>query len=665
MNWLHLITGRSKNDSHNKNDSYNTDTTQNQMQYKLQSTFVIAEYEKYLSNKEKLQVKQPNNIDFSKNEFILEANHLKMTIKDIDENICIKNNSIETTEDTWWMDRDQKLFELRKREKNAKIYSVSEELNELRYSPYFARIDVSSEKYKNETFYIGEKAYSFNKTDIYSVWSDFGRYYRNKKLLNFEVAGIDYTVKLRRHLDIRDGQLFDYADEFKFGSTESRSNITDPFLIEVLKRKRAEKHLTNIISTIQQKQNEIIDYDFYKSIIVQGCAGSGKTMILLHRLANMKFNELKYDFNRVKIITPNDNFNLFIDGLSENLGISGITKTTLSGYYISLIGRYYVDIAGNRNSGYERVKFEKRLLFDEGEVPIELRKIIYSEQFFLKVSSAIKKIRDEDLTKAKNNRHNIGDLIGRLPYIPKGEVILERVDLYSESKKSVVEDLLIKTNIKIDLKKNYACILYLKTLVLYLYFGALPISYDTLLCIDEAQDIASMQFELLKRVNGKSLKFNIYGDINQQIEGNVNVGGWEAIKDKCGAHVFNLRENYRNSENIVKFYNTELGFSDVPFGLQTRTVTIITKEQINYIIELNLEYENRTAIISMNKQKLSQFLNDNSAVGKVIKDKVSLLTVKEAKGLEFDTAVVLLEGMSKNEKYIAFTRALNDLFIIF
>jgi superfamily I DNA/RNA helicase len=43
---------------------------------------------------------------------------------------------------------------------------------------------------------------------------------------------------------------------------------------------------------------------------------------------------------------------------------------------------------------------------------------------------------------------------------------------------------------------------------------------------------------------------------------------------------------------------------------------------------------------------------------------VSILTVENAKGLEFETVYVMPDGMSRNEKYIAFTRALNELIIV-
>lgn len=44
--------------------------------------------------------------------------------------------------------------------------------------------------------------------------------------------------------------------------------------------------------------------------------------------------------------------------------------------------------------------------------------------------------------------------------------------------------------------------------------------------------------------------------------------------------------------------------------------------------------------------------------------KISILSATSAKGLEFDLAVVIPTGMVDNEKYIAYTRAVEQLIIV-
>ena len=49
---------------------------------------------------------------------------------------------------------------------------------------------------------------------------------------------------------------------------------------------------------------------------------------------------------------------------------------------------------------------------------------------------------------------------------------------------------------------------------------------------------------------------------------------------------------------------------------------------------------------------------------KVSRSKINIMTVYESKGLEFSSVVVVANGMNKSEKYIACTRALNELAVI-
>ena len=46
------------------------------------------------------------------------------------------------------------------------------------------------------------------------------------------------------------------------------------------------------------------------------------------------------------------------------------------------------------------------------------------------------------------------------------------------------------------------------------------------------------------------------------------------------------------------------------------------------------------------------------------KTRINVMTVFESKGLEFSAVAVLDRGMTENEKYIAYTRALRELAII-
>ena len=123
-----------------------------------------------------------------------------------------------------------------------------------------------------------------------------------------------------------------YDDDNKFSY--------DPFLIKVLEERKHYHQLRNIIQTIQAKQNEIIRRSLDCNIIVQGCAGSGKTMVMLHRLSVLLYNYQDIPYANYRIITPNKLFNAQIDTLSTNLDIDSIPRCTPEEFYLSILNVY-------------------------------------------------------------------------------------------------------------------------------------------------------------------------------------------------------------------------------------------------------------------------------------------------------------------------------------
>ena len=609
------------------------------------------------------------------------------TQNDIEADIANVRSSLAVLEeDTSWMDLEQWISHYKDIARNDERRKRIKQLEYIAWQPYYARIDVRSGDYGREPFYIGEKEYSYNDTEIVSVWSEFGKHYRNRRETSFSVRGIEYQILLRRKFDITGGKLVDMSDEYDVTSDASEMNITDPFLLVILQRKKTEKQLSNIISSIQHKQNKIIEYDFRKNLIVQGCAGSGKTMILLHRLANIKYNSPEYDFNKVKIITPNENFNLFIDDLTANLGIEDISKMSLGQYYAYLLACYHKEkLNGLEEKARDIQKRENLKKKDEFALPFEICEKIYGKTFYSTVKERIDELILDDLAKEEEKKRELQKkLEEEKPYLSNKEVIrraeeirdfkiLRDLDYFlgegEEGSKNyargyvhrLLNDVISK---EIDWNVNYNCVLYAKLLVVFFYYGALTNYRDRLLCIDEAQDIALSHFELLKSVHNNTARFNLYGDLNQRLQDNINLLSWESLKGIIDAGYFALNENYRNAKRIVEFYNEVLHFSDDSFGISSRKVTELKSSQIETILLLSTILDNRTALIASNEDLLQQYCNKYTVLGAVEKGKISLLTVRQAKGLEFDTVVVLDNGMNTNERYISYSRALSELFYV-
>lgn len=428
------------------------------------------------------------------------------------------------------------------------------------------------------------------------------------------------------------------------------------------------------IRSIQKKQNDIIEYDFNKSFIIQGCAGSGKTMILLHRLANLKYNRPETDWKRVKIITPNPLFNTYIDAISENLGIKTITRCSLAQYYVLILERY-----SSRFRGWSKVHEDKLRKIRESvkddvaymNFAGNVVNFIYSTEF----ANRLRSERDNLLREISSVSKNIN---------AKGRSTTSYNDSYA-SQMAFIENTITDTLLQYFpdgedkglvaeiVHENCQCALYAKVLALYFLYGK-PQYTDTLLCIDEGQGITYLQYRLIQQVNNGDVCFNIYGDINQQLPQISGIETWRSLQNFIRQElrkpdevvpIFTLEENYRNSQEIVQFYNEQLQMNDRALGISiNRQVKIIEASDAETICKLSLILKNRVVIISNFEAVLPVQLLALCVKDKIEAEKASFMTVAEVRGLEFDIAIVFENDMTRYERYIAFTRSLSELYIV-
>lgn len=212
--------------------------------------------------------------------------------------------------------------------------------------------------------------------------------------------------------------------------------------------------------------------------------------------------------------------------------------------------------------------------------------------------------------------------------------------------------------------------LYLRLLCCYLYNGPL-LHGDAYLCIDEAQDAAPSEYDLLRNVLGPSCVFNLYGDVHQSIYHGHSIRNWADLS-RHKMEVLELDYNYRNTVEITEFCNREFHMNVKPIGITGEPVTIKTlNAAIQEAVQFQKQDAKRTVAILYHygEQSTSNMLYrlldpEIMSWDKVQAGKISVLSTTSAKGLEFDLAVVIPTGMVDNEKYIAYTRAVEQLIIV-
>jgi superfamily I DNA/RNA helicase len=132
------------------------------------------------------------------------------------------------------------------------------------------------------------------------------------------------------------------------------------------------------------------------------------------------------------------------------------------------------------------------------------------------------------------------------------------------------------------------------------------------------------------------------------------------------ADKYELKENYRNSGEITEYVNKRFGMDMYKIGLPGSV------KESNLLSLGELEDNDRGAIIIADETILNQVdfggINVNvryyNVEGEIHKNCYNVLTVTQAKGLEFEKVVVIDKNMTRNQLYVACTRAIRDLAVV-
>ncbi len=229
----------------------------------------------------------------------------------------------------------------------AEIEKEEEKINSYRPffdEPYFARMDLIDNIEGYNSYYIGKKGDV--KLEILDWRTPVARRYYQKSCSSFTFGEYEYKTVLRRALRTKFGKVLDFKNEYlslrDYLTSEEIAdrddeNVLDPFLREIIKTRKQENAVKDIIETIQEKQYEIITQPKEKNFVLQGCAGSGKTMVMLHRLSYLLYNHEDIKPRDVLIITPSNSFNAFIDELAEILELERVKTSTTYEYFLQVL----------------------------------------------------------------------------------------------------------------------------------------------------------------------------------------------------------------------------------------------------------------------------------------------------------------------------------------
>ena len=125
-----------------------------------------------------------------------------------------------------------------------------------------------------------------------------------------------------------------------YPTPEDMKVTADEMLEKKLQENRDNPTLQNIISTLQLQQFEIISADVDQNFVVQGCAGSGKSQCLLHRLFFLR-DVLEQDgWRKVLLLTPTKLFRQYSANLMRRYQLSDIYNCSIADLYRRLLVVY-------------------------------------------------------------------------------------------------------------------------------------------------------------------------------------------------------------------------------------------------------------------------------------------------------------------------------------
>lgn len=510
---------------------------------------------------------------------------------------------------------------------------------------------------------------------------------------SYEANGrtIDCELKLRRQFDIERDQL-----KALFDTTIA---IQDEMLLAALAQNRSSR-LSAITATIQKEQNEVIRHEDVPALLVSGIAGSGKTSVLLQRIAYLFYRQrdtLKPE--DVFLITPNPVFQRYIENVLPEMGESNPSSITFESLMCGLG-------LGSRDLGREvsvdalRAIDEKLPDFklkqgDFTDIRIEGEPVITAAQAHgawsklknlptsshrsaLVIDDLLDRLeqRIKRLAKSEKYQDMISDMSDAEQIECFGENVyigdMDEAELVSYTERflrwryagvehEIAEGRWLRLDaigMRLTSSENLSAIewLYLK---LALVGGGMR--HARYVMIDEVQDYSAAQLMCLARYFGKA-HFMMLGDENQAIrEGTASFDEIREVFMRACGSVDNceLMTSYRSSPEITALFTSLLDNEErvrvesvQPAGIEP--VIIECADDLDYEVQLKtaveeaLEARCLAAIIAPDARrlaKLEQLLEDLPIVTGAGKETmpehgVLLLDIKLAKGLEFDQVIV-------------------------
>lgn len=479
--------------------------------------------------------------------------------------------------------------------------------------PYFGRIDYDDlELGRKSCLYLGKN--SVAKSNIAMEVVDWRApvasvYYENEiGRCTYQVpdgSTIPIELELKRTYEIDNGKLVDFYD--------SEVVANDELLTKYL-AKNKEAVLGEIIATIQKEQNDIIRRTPFRSVIVQGVAGSGKTTVAMHRISYILYNfPERFRPSQFYIIGSNRMFLNYITSVLPDLDVENVNQMTMEQFLIHMLqDEPWIDKCkpakkqeGATASAWAEFKGswgwmeELEAFIAEYERKELVQPDICFEDYVLSSEEATLELleRNSNWSTQEKRDHLNARVMSRLKnqlamddrgYEKKQILAIYKqytgvygpkkwkgnlLTLYAEflswlaERRTGFADICYANAAQVQKKQlelyDYASLLHLKRRVK----ETEAIDYAEHVVVDEAQDYGAMVFAVIKTALPRCT-FTVMGDVSQNINYESGMNDWETLKEKVfnteGDYFGVLAKSYRNTIEISDYASSILAHCSFP-----------------------------------------------------------------------------------------------------
>jgi DNA helicase IV len=162
-----------------------------------------------------------------------------------------------------------------------------------------------------------------------------------------------HGVTLRRRFRLKGRTLTGISDEALDGSLEDAAAAVDDFLLEELERTR-DARMRDIVATIQADQYGLIARDPEPPLVIQGGPGTGKTAVGLHRASYLLFSH-RDALRRILMVGPNPVFMDYVSHVLPSLGEDAVDQLAV----VELVDG--ADVTLSDSPDVERLKADARM----------------------------------------------------------------------------------------------------------------------------------------------------------------------------------------------------------------------------------------------------------------------------------------------------------------